>query len=604
MRPSTRRTIIAAATKTDRRPIPEWLHDNWILPAAYAQPGRFDVVTSRHMIAPFAAIQDSSVREVTVMAAVQTGKTLTVEGAICWAACNSPGPIMWTHQTEEKAREFCHERFMEGLKNIKQIRDMLPRERHAVTATEIYFGPFFLGVNGANLSSLQSKSIRWKFNSEVWLWKQGLLEHARARVTAFERAGNSKVVNESQGSTDGDDFHEAYKSGHQAEWSIKCFGCGKQSPLVFSGPRHDNPAAKANVVWADDARRGDGTWNVARACETAHWECPHCGEHHDDSSRTRARWNAEGEYLVRRTDAPAHIKSYRWEALVARPMAELVSQFLEARRQQKQGVMQAMIDFTRQRRALPWKEDDMMERVMMKGSGYLLNSPTIADKIDGEADRFLTIDRQRDIFYCVIGAWRADGSSRRLYHSLINTTGQLREVQQKFNVADNRVFEDSGYFADAVYQDCADYGWTALRGSGDNYFSVEKNKVKYKRMWSDVKLIQKNNKLIPLIDWASDPVKDILHNLRIGKGAKWETADDQGSEYERQMNGERKKMFENKKTKKQEWRWQRTHDNHYWDCEAMQVVAALILGILASPEPPKDESVYAVHTSNENERKP
>ncbi len=569
----------------DSRPIPEWLHDNWTLPPAYAQPGRFDVSTSRHMIAPFEAIANDSVREVTIAAAIQTGKTLIVEGAIAWAICNSPGPIMWTLQTDDDAREHCNQRFMEALKSVSAIREIIPGDRHLATMTDIYFGPFFLTVNGANQNNLQRVSIRWKFNSEVWLWKQGLLSHARGRVSAYERAGNSKVVNESQGGMDGDDFHEAFKAGNQAVWSVKCFGCGKYSPLEFAGTNATDPSRRACVVWNDDARKSDGSWNVGRAAETARWRCPICDHDHDDVSRTRAAWNADGRYLDGRSDSAVSLRSYRWEALVARPMADLVAQFLEARRQQKQGVQQAMMDFTRQRRALPWKDDFSTDTVLLKGAGYSLADANITSKISDETARFLTIDRQRDHFWCVVRAWRADGSSRLLYRSRIQTREQLREVSARFEIEPNWNFEDAGYFPDAVYEDCAAFGWTALKGSGDNYFNAtDRQGRKLKRMWSDVTWVLKDGRRVPLIHWASDPVKDVLHNLRSGQGAPWEVADDAGPEYENQLNGDRKKEFVNKKSGRQEWRWVRVHANHFWDCEAEQVAAALMLGILASPE--------------------
>lgn len=569
--------------KPDRRPIWEWAHDNVTLPESYAQPGRFDVSTSRHFLGPMQAIQDDHVREVTCMCAIQTGKSLISEISILWALANSPGPTMLTMQTDEDAREHCNQRFFAALKSVGQIREIIPQDRHLVTMTAIYFGPYFLTVNGANLSNLQRVSIRWKFNSEVWLWKQGLLAHARGRVSAFEKAGNSKVVNESQGGNEGDDFHEAYKAGSQEVWSIRCDSCKQLTPLSFSGQNKCDPKRPACVVWNPDARLADGTWNIGRAAETAHWECPCCGAASDDSARTRARWNLEGGYVSQRPSAPVEQRSFRWEALVARPMGALVAQFLEARKAQKQGVTQAMMDFTRQRRALPWKDEFTDEKVFLRGSGYLLNSDTIAAKNASEAARVMCIDRQRDHFWVIVRAWFANGESRLLYRSRINTVEQLREVQDRFAIEPQLVFEDSGYFPDGVYADCAAYGWTALKGSGENYFNIEMKGVKFKRMWSAATRILKEGRMVPLIHWASDPVKDVLHNLRRGAGAKWEIADDAGEEYESQMNGDRKKEFQNKRTGRSEWRWVRTHANHYWDCEAMSVAVALMLSILSSP---------------------
>lgn len=581
--------------KPDRRPIYDWLHDNWVLPTSYAQPGRFDVSTSRHLIAPFDAIQADEVREVSLAGAIQTGKTLVVEGAATWATCNSPGPMMWTLQTDEDAREHCNQRFMEAYKNVPQIREMLPEDRHLKQMAAVYFGPFFLEVNGANLNNLQRVSIRWKFNSEVWLWKQGLLAHARGRVSAFEKAGNSKVVNESQGGNSGDDFDLAWQAGHQAVWSVKCFGCGKLSPLEFSGRMLDDPKKKACVVWNEDARRQDGSWNVGRAVETCRYRCPHCGDEAEDSSKTRARWNSEGEYQTLRNDAPAHIRSFRWEGLVAREIGSLVAQFLEARKAQKAGVPQAMMDFTRQRRALPWVEEDLSEVVILKGAGYTLAGVTDpAAKLPNESHRFITIDRQRDHFWISVRVWFRDGSSRLLYFSRVTTPEQCEDVRILYNVERQLTFEDAGYFPEGVYTDCTKWGWTALKGSGDNYFTIKKDgQPDIKRLWSDAVKVQHNGKILFLFHWASDPVKDVLYNLRSGKGAKWETPDDIGLEYPNQLQGDRKKQRINGKTGRPEWRWTRTHANHAHDLEAMQTVVAMMLGILVPPAPKEEEVTNA-----------
>jgi len=575
--------------KPDRRPIHEWLHDHWVLPASYAQPGRFDVSTSRHLIAPFDAIQSDGVREVSLAGAIQTGKTLVVEGAATWATCNSPGPMMWTLQTDEDAREHCNQRFMEAYRTVPQIRAMLPEDRHLKQMAAVYFGPFFLEVNGANLNNLQRVSIRWKFNSEVWLWKQGLLAHARGRVSAFEKAGNSKVVNESQGGNSGDDFDLAWQAGHQAIWSVKCFACGKLSPLEFSGRMLDDPKKKSCVVWNEDARRQDGSWNVARAVETARYTCRLCGMEHANDARTRARWNSDGEYVSQRPDASPENRSFRWEALVARDFGALVSQFLEARKAQKAGVPQAMMDFTRQRRALPWVEDDMSEVILLKGSGYMLSEiKAPAEKLPNEAHRFVTIDRQRDHFWISVRVWFRDGSSRLLYFSRVTTPEQCEDVRILYGVERQLTFEDAGYFPEGVYTDCVTYGWTALKGSGENYFTVETRGGKIKRLWSDANRIQHQGKMLNLFHWSSDPVKDVLYNLRSGRGAKWETPDDIGQEYASQINGDKKKPFLNKRSGRNEWRWQRTHANHAHDLEAMQTVVAMMLGILAPPHPMED----------------
>lgn len=567
------------------------------LPRSYAIPGPFSTSTTRQLEPVMGSIQDETVREVTVCKAIQTGGTLgAVEIPIIYLAVNEPGPMMWTQQTDKAVKEHSKGRFNSLIRKVPQIKAILPPGRHEVTTTEIYFGDFFLIINAANLNSLQSKSIRYKFNSECWLWEQGLLKHARGRVSKFEEVGTSKVVNESQASYEGDDFHKAFLEGHQGVWSVKCQGCAAYSALEFFGRDKSDPEKKACVIWNQDARKKDGTWNVSRAAATARWACPNCGHEHADTPRTRTLWNADGMYISQNPTAAATHKSYRWTALVSRPLSSLVTEFLNANAAAKMGLTADLRDFKMQRLSMFWKEDDNSAEIVLKGSGYTLASITSpAEKLPNEANRFVTIDRQRDHFWILVRAWMRDGASRLLYFSRVTTPEQCEDVRILYGVERQLTFEDAGYFPEGVYTDCAKWGWTALKGSGDNYFTVEiqvpgRNELqKIKRLWTNVTRVQHNGKMVNLFHWASDPIKDVLYKLRSGQAAKWETPDDIGLEYPNQLTGDRKKAFLNKKSGRPEHRWQRVHANHAHDLEAMQAGVAMMLGILIPPEPQEDK---------------
>lgn len=568
----------------DSRPMHEWAK-GLRLPRGYAIPGRFSTDTTRYMNPVMEAIQDERVREVTVCKAIQTGGTLcAAEIPIAWFICNAPGPIMWTQQTDKAVKEHTKGRFNSFIRGIPQVKAIMPQGRHDVTNTEMYFGDFYLLINAANRNSLQSKSIRFKINTECWLWEQGLLQHARGRVSKYEELGTSKVINESQASVEGDDFHKAYLDGDQSVWSVKCFGCGEYSPLEFFGRSTLNAEKKACVVWDDAAKNADGTWDIKAAARSARWACPFCGHEHPDSPRTRALWNESGAYIAQNQNAPVTHRSFRWTSLVSRPLSSLVTEFLNANKAAKSGITQPLRDFRMQRLALFWADDDTSEKLLLKTHGYKLSELKPTDKIDNEAYRFMTIDRQRDHFWTSIRAWRRDGSSRLLYFSRVTTTEQNEELRIQYGVEPQLVFEDAGYFPEGVYTDCQKYGWTALKGSGENYFSHEIKGQKLKRLWTNATRILHNGQMIPLFHWASDPIKDVLYNLRSGKGASWELPDDVSAEYVNQLNGERKKQRINGKTGRPEWRWSRTHANHANDLEAMQTVVAMMLSVLTAPE--------------------
>lgn len=580
----------AGCSLPDRRPISEWARAEVHLGGGYARQGAFDVRTCRHLLAPFAAVQDDQVREITCRAAIQTLKTLFVEICSLWAIANEPGPIMWTQQDNDSAKEHTKGRYRSLLQNCAPVARIMPRDRHDRNTTEIYFGDFYLLINGANLNNLQSKSIRWKINSECWLWKQGLLTHARRRVSAYARDGISKILNESQGSYADDDFDQLWHAGTQEIWAVPCAGCATLQPLDFFARSATDEKTRAGVVWAEDARRDDGTWHEARVRETVRWVCPACGHAHENSARTRAAWNAGGNYQRTHLEADAKHRSFAWNALIAEDLGDLALEFIQATAYQRRGQVQPLKDFYMQRLALPWKEQalDFTASTTVILSDYTLASCDVAAaaKLDREVRRLLTVDRQRDHFWAVVRAWREDGSSRLLWRGRLLTSEQIHEVATHFAVEPQLVCEDAQYSTAQVYEDCVKFGWTALHGSGEAGFQHTVGAHKVTRFYSALKQTQVPGGLARYMFWASDPVKDVLAALRAGQGtARWELPSDIGDEYVRQLRGETKRERINKITGRSEWRWAKIGPNHYLDCEAMQIAVALALQILPNPDP-------------------
>lgn len=593
-------------TLPDRRPITEWARENVKLGGGYARQGPFDVTTCRHLIEPLASVQNDRIREITLRAAIQTTKTLCVEIASLWAIANEPGPTMWTQQDDDSAKEHTKGRYRQLLRACEPVARLLPRDRHDRATNEIYFGDFYLLINGANLNNLQSKSIRWKINSECWLWKQGLLTHARRRVSAYARDGISKILNESQGSHAGDDFDKLWHEGTQEAWSVPCAKCGEVRPLEFFARMDDDEEKRAGVVWADDALREDGTPRESRVRESVRYVCAKCGHEHADNAKTRQAWNAGGRYVQRNDEADGKHRSFCWNALIVEDMGTLAMEFLSASAYKKRGLIQPLKDFYMQRLALPWKN---MEETLGRVETVVLSSYTLAkvsespaDKIDNEARRAMTVDRQRDHFWAVVRAWRLDGTSRLLWRGRLLTTEQIREIAARYGVEPQLVCEDAQYSTAQVYEDCVNYGWTALHGSGEDSFAHYLGRQKLARYYSSIKVTQVPGGVARYMFWASDPVKDVLASMR---GPGWELPQDIGEEYLKQTGvpqkqsdgtwkqtgGEVKRERVSKKTGRSEWRWAKVGPNHFNDCEAMQVALALALGILAS-EPKEKQNEH------------
>jgi hypothetical protein len=573
----------------DRRPIHDWARDFVQLGGGYARQGAFDIRTCRHLLEPFEAVADERVREVTCRAAIQTLKTLFVEICSLWAIANEPGPIMWTQQDDESAAEHVKGRYRNLLRNCEPVARLLPKNKHDAATCEIYFGDFYLIINGANLNNLQSKSIRWKLNSECWLWKQGLLTHARRRVSAYARDGISKILNESQGSHADDDFDRLWHEGTAQIWSVQCFGCQRFVPLEFFGRAADDPAKRVCVVWDEGARNENGMWDEQLVRNSTRWICPHCAHEHANSAATRARWNSTGRYSAPRADRDGKHRSFNWNAILAEDMGQLAVEFLQAGEFKKRGQINPLRDFYMQRLALPWRnEEAQLNRttVELRGTYALADMHARGrEKLENEARRMMTIDRQRDHFWAVVRAWKSDGGSQLLWRGKLSTTEQAEAIRQHFGVESQLCFQDAQFSTAHVYEDCIRFGWTALHGSGDDSFvHIRPNGQKVQKFHSSIKQTQVPGGYARYMFWASDPVKDVLAALVAGNSHAWECGADHGEEYARHLRGEVKRERISKSTGRSEWRWTKTGPNHMWDCEAMQVAVALALQLLPSPE--------------------
>ena len=223
----------------DLRSSYDWAREHVHLhPGGYAISGKFEVSTSRHLIAPLEALDDPRVPVVNILKATQTGGTLIADIKVLHWLANHPGPTLWNFNTESVAEQHAASRFMVALRNCAVIRPLLPDDRHAIKKDQIIFRngtPLY--IQGSALSGLQAKSIRYLVNDEVWEWEPGRIREAYARVTAFLKAGTAKILNISQGGTVDDDWHRITKDATISNWHVPCLHCGEYfNPQIESKP--------------------------------------------------------------------------------------------------------------------------------------------------------------------------------------------------------------------------------------------------------------------------------------------------------------------------------------------------------------------------------
>jgi phage terminase large subunit GpA-like protein len=543
----------------------EWASDRVVIMDGLTP--RYHVANAPWQREPLDVVSAPDVKEVVYLAPIGTGKTTFMEAGLCYIISEDPGPTLLVGQTDDDLKDWAETRMDYAVQNTSETAALLPKDRHKKRKMEILFPSMSLFLTGANLSGLQSKSMRRVFCDEAWQYRAGMLNEARGRL---HDRWNRQFFILSQAGAKGDDLDKAWGNTDQREFSFDCPSCGTVQPWAW-----------ANVTYSDDESLDPLTraQTAVLRCQNADcdWKCP-------DSPQPRRALAEGGRYVPSGSGLPGHV-GFHYNVLCnwRKPLWEVVLLWLEAKAAMKVGNIDPLRQFIQKRLAEAWEEDLSDNRVELVGNGYLTGEFTAGQKIEDEAQRFLTVDKQRDHFWAGVRAWTASGKSMQLWYGRLETFDAVHDVAIRYGIRPQCVFVDAQYDTDQVYSACARMNWTALHGSGQKSFAFKKQNgdITHRPFTRFQDATASSGGKARYAHWASDRIKDILHAHRIGKAGSWDIPDDASSDFLKQIDSEMKREVTNSKTKQVEYRWVRTrNNNHAWDVESMQIVAALMLKLI------------------------
>jgi hypothetical protein len=214
--------------------------------------------------------------------------------------------------------------------------------------------------------------------------------------------------------------------------------------------------------------------------------------------------------------------------------------------------------------------------------GSMLNDE-MRTALDFVRMRFMTVDVQRRGFYWVVRSWNGEGASRLIQCGYSFAWGEIIDVQKKYQVHAQNTFVDSGDQQDEVLTACANNGWHATRGDQRNEFTWKvRTPVGMKnehRAYSPPVVENIGQKRAKRTYFSNLRFKDTL-SLLIRQG-KHTRADDAPEAYLQQMQSEKRTITNNGKPI---WEQIASRDNHFWDCEVMQMLPALGWRLIAQPK--------------------
>lgn len=559
----------------------DWMEANVRLPHS-ARSSEFDKDMAPWLNDIIRAVTNDRVKQIIVRMPTGAGKTTFLELICPYIVANQPGPMLLIEQTDDTSKDWAESRLMPVFEACEPVARLFPQDRHQKRKSAILFPHMALFLSGANMSGAQGKSMRYVYCDEAWQFKPGILGELQKRL--HDRV-NRKFIVCSQGWDSSHETEELWKLGTTHEWGTTCAACQTWRKWSWLDIKYDEP---------EDGKE----WNWQALRNSVRHTCAECGHVTPNTTAGRRAMSNASSYRAEvgenAIEGNLNFTLPAW-AVWWIDWADLAVEWVKANEAKRKGNTEPLKQFKQKRGAQTWTVEEDRPVVNLMAADYSRADYADGQKIDGEVVRFLTVDVQQDHFWALVRAWRADGTSMLVWFGKVLTPDAVIDLQRRMGVRENLVFVDSGYETPMVYELCArgakyneqgwvmQSGWTALKGSKQERFShIPPQGKKVEKFFSPfVKVLSGSGKHCRLVNWSNLIAKDKLSHLRAAGPDVWAFPCDVGDDYMAQIVSEVKRDVVDTQTKAITQRYVAlSKNNHAWDCESMQVVAAAITNIL------------------------
>lgn len=518
----------------------------------------------------------------------QVGKTTALMALAAWIIRHESSRIFWVMPTRDTMRNFSRTRWMPLLRTSGfEVPEGYDRF-HFSTFEQIIEGSIVDMVWSNSPAALSSVPARVVILDEIDKFSDATAQEANAVDLALQRtksAANPKRLMASTPTLGEGLIWQQFLRTDQRRYFVPCPHCGKECLLVWQRGFcvFPNTGHEAYIAWDQGALRDDESWDLERVEQSAHAVCPHCQGRIED--RHKGKMLREGVWRPTQPGSPGFRGWHLSSLYSTRPecgFGKLAVKFLLAKRS-----VQGVQGFINGDLAEPWENQESLS------ARVELVVEDDARPIE-KAFPILTVDHQHRApqFWYVVREWNQH--SRLTDWGTASGFEQLREVQLKHGIRDEHVFLDSGHAATEIYQNCLRFGkivrltgyelhcgWTPCKGFGRQHWVTKDGARKiYHLTWA---ALPSSPVRVPLMEFATNPVKDILQRLRRRKtDIRWEVPEKLGNEvYWRHLDAEKLKEIVNPRTGRTKLEWclrSRYWPNHLFDCEVMQIAAAILTG--------------------------
>jgi len=563
-----------------------WLQANIRQIPFSPMPSGFRVRETPWLAEPLRACADPELRLVQVIAPIQSGKSLMAEMLSCYIIARQPAPTLYLNDTDANAADWMQTRLRVLWENVPPVLAKLQKDETDKKSGTIQTDDMTLWCLGAfNEKNLQRRSIRWLVGDETWLWPKGHMAEATARVTSFGWLG--KRIFMSQGSFQGDDTHECWLTTDMRVWSFACVECGMKQPFKWE-----------QVKIPEDAVGKDGEWDFQAVRAKTTYECECCKHRYADTRTNRDIMNERGSYVPTNPNADKTQVGYQWNALCARSWGGQAEMYIRAKTMLDGNGDSKPIQIWKQKQMADfWTDapdafdgaaaigeykmgDDWETEARIDPATKKVHSDKVREK--QIRTRFMTVDVQRQGFFCLVRSWAEGGDSRLVRWRYVQTWEDVADLAKATDVIPAFVYVDCGDQFDDVIRQCGINKWTALRGDQRYDFvwrvQTSQGMKNVAKVYAPARLVNVGTGAVRVHHYSNLALKDQLSRLR--RSGKHSCSIDSGQDYFDQMESE---VRTKNMAGKPEWKRIGKRANHLWDCEVMQFVPAMAFGLLAQP---------------------
>jgi phage terminase large subunit GpA-like protein len=525
---------------------------------------------------PAEAMIDPGVSEVTVLKPSQAGGTeALVINVIRYLAAVSPCRILYISGDQQAAENDFRERIVGGLNCCATLRPKVAAGRNVECRMEL--------ADCVIQSTWPTNSQAFKRNPWAYIFADefstypgltpGMIRKRCDTVPYSHILWLSSPDPNQRRDSDDDPIFIEWLKGDRRYWMMPDPATG--ALFRFEMGKRDTPYG---LKWDKSAKREDGTWDMQKVRESAHYITP-AGTRIENPDRRGVV--SRGQWVATNMDCEADRRSYHISAFYmpfkSGDFGQIACAFLEA---QSRGP-EALRVFVYEYLAEPWQEmrihptrDVITARAGKYARGaYISEHDQHKSAFIAKARAvYITVDVQQAHMWWLAREWIAPGDSGLIDFGYCVTWHEVCDLAAKYKA--DRVGVDIGYAArkGEVETYCSDQNDFMLRGTDSNRAMMTKvvDVPRYPGTYREDKAHP-----IKLVEFAANQMKDRLWRMIEGPSDfHWWTFEYPPHEYLWQMQAEEKDSGGNWVKKKSR------SQNHLWDCENMQLVLARCLGPL------------------------